>query len=585
MFGFQKLRFMLNSKQRRATILLLVCIIIGTLLETLGVGLIIPVLTLMTKSNPASTYPMIVPWLDFLGNPSHEELVVLAMLIFAGVYILKIIFLVFLSWCQAHFVSWVNADFSLRLFSGYLVQPYTFHLQRNSAELIRNAMSQVGQVTSAITSYMTIATEGLLFLGLLILMLIVETASVLWVVSVLGLASWGFYHFTKNCTKRWGEQLQIHEKFRLQYLREGLGAVKDVKVLGREKEFIGRYQVNNVGSAQILKWKSVITSLPRFWLELLGVLVITTIVLIMIGQNRSMESLIPALGLFAVAAFRLMPSANRLLNATQNVRFLMAAFNNLYREFCLLEKTKPQQDYSPTSFNNDLVLENVSYCYPSTETLALKKISLSIKQGESVGFIGSTGAGKSTLVDVILGLLTPANGTVKVDGSNIQTDPRGWQDQIGYVPQAIFLTDDTIRRNIAFGLSDEKIEEDFVWSALRDAQLEQFVKGLPEGLNTQVGEGGIRLSGGQRQRIGIARALYHDPAVLVLDEATSSLDTTTESDFMDSVSVLKGNKTLIIVAHRLTTVEHCDYLFRLEGGRIVEEDKASKLLNKNHNTL
>ena len=305
----------------------------------------------------------------------------------------------------------------------------------------------------------------------------------------------------------------------------------------------------------------------------------------MIGQNRPMESLIPALGLFAVASFRLMPSANRLLNATQNVRFLMAAFDNLYREFCLLEKTKPQQDYSPTSFNNDLVLENVSYCYPSTETLALKKISLSIKQGESVGFIGITGAGKSTLVDVILGLLTPANGTVKVDGSNIQTDTRGWQDQIGYVPQAIFLTDDTIRRNIAFGLSDEKIEEDFVWSALRDAQLEKFVKGLPEGLNTQVGEGGIRLSGGQRQRIGIARALYHDPAVLVLDEATSSLDTTTESDFMDSVSVLKGNKTLIIVAHRLTTVEHCDYLFRLEGGRIVEEDKASKLLNKNHNTL
>jgi ATP-binding cassette, subfamily B, bacterial PglK len=357
MFGFQKLWFMLNPKQRRAAILLLVCIICGTLLETLGVGLI-------------------VPWLDLLGNPSHEQLVVLAMLIFAGVYFVKVVFLIFLAWLQAHFVSWANADFSLRLFAGYLAQPYTFHLQRNSAVLIRNAMSQVSQVTSAIQAYMTIATESLLFLGLLILMLIVETTSALWVVSILGLASWGFYHFTKNCTKRWGEQLQTHEKLRLQYLREGLGAAKDVKVLGREKEFIGRYHASNIGSAQISKWKTVISSLPRFWLELLGVMGITAIVLILISQNRPMDSLIPTLGLFAVTAFRPMPSANRLLNAAQNVRFLFAAFDNLHREFCILDKVKPQQDYSPISFNNDLVLENVSYCYPSTEGLALKEVSL-----------------------------------------------------------------------------------------------------------------------------------------------------------------------------------------------------------------
>jgi ABC-type multidrug transport system fused ATPase/permease subunit len=215
----------------------------------------------------------------------------------------------------------------------------------------------------------------------------------------------------------------------------------------------------------------------------------------------------------------------------------------------------------------------------------LKQISLSIRQGESVGFIGSTGAGKSTLVDIILGLLVPTSGVVKVDGIDIQTSPRGWQDRIGYVPQSIFLTDDTIRNNIAFGLPRDQIDDAAVWNSLCSAQLDQFVKGLPGGLDAQIGEGGVRLSGGQRQRIGIARALYYNPSVLVLDEATSSLDTITESDFIDAICALKGDKTLIIVAHRLTTIEHCDYLFKLGDGEIVEGGKVSILLGKKYNSL
>jgi ABC-type multidrug transport system fused ATPase/permease subunit len=262
------------------------------------------------------------------------------------------------------------------------------------------------------------------------------------------------------------------------------------------------------------------------------------------------------------------------------VRFAWPVFNNLHKEFCLLEEVLPQKNYLQLPFKSALVLEDVIFSYPSTEILALKEINLSIGQGESVGFIGSTGAGKSTLVDIILGLLTPVSGAVKVDGVDIQTNLRGWQDRIGYVPQSIFLTDDTIRRNVAFGLSDDQIEEALVWGSLRAAQLEQFVKSLPKGLDTQIGECGVRLSGGQRQRVGIARALYHNPSVLVLDEATSSLDTITEGDFMEAVCALKGDKTLIIVAHRLSTVEHCDHLFRLEGGKIVAEGKAALLLGE-----
>jgi ATP-binding cassette, subfamily B, bacterial PglK len=572
--------FMLSATQRRVGIMLLGLMLIGMVLETFGISLVIPILALMTKGDLVSQYPVIVPWLERLGNPSHEELITFAMLVLAGVFVVKVMFLVFLAWFQARFVAEVNSGFSLRLFTGYLRQPYSFHLQRNSAELIRNAVSQVSQMASAFQSYLTITTESLVLSGILVLMLVVEPVGTLMVASVFGFASWVFYRFTRGRIKFWGEKFQNHEKLLLQYLQEGLGAAKDVKLLGCEKEFIDRYHVHNLGGAQINKKRAVLTALPRFWLEILGVTGIVVIVLFMIAQNRPMESLVPTLGLFAVAAFRIMPSANRILNATQNVRFYSAAFNNLHKEFSLIEQTLPQKKYSPLYFKSALVLENVDFRYPSTEALVLKDVSLSIGQGESVGFIGSTGAGKSTLVDIILGLLIPVNGVVKVDGVDIQTNTRGWQDRIGYVPQSIFLTDDTIRRNVAFGLSDEKVEDTVVWDCLDSAQLEKFVKGLPEGLDTRIGEGGVRLSGGQRQRIGIARALYHDPSVLVLDEATSSLDTITESDFMASVCALKGNKTLIIVAHRLTTVEHCDYLFKVGNGKIIEEGKTSILLSK-----
>lgn len=571
---------MLTPAQRRAGFLLLGFMFIGMVLETLGISLIIPILALMTNSNLISDYPMLVPWMERLGNPSHEKVVVFSMLALVGVALLKVFFLAFLAWRQASFSFGIKSDLSLRLFTGYLRQPYPFHLKRNSAELIRNAMGQVQELMSAVVACMTITLESLILSGILILMLVVEPVGTLIVATTFGLASWGFYHFTQGRILHWGKAYQHHEGLRIQYLQEGLGAAKDVKLLGCEKEFIDRYQARNLGSAQVGKWRTILQSLPRLWIELLAVAGMVAIVLLMIAQNSPMETLVPTLGLFAATAFRFMPSVNRLLNAIQNVRFTWPVIHNLHQELSLLEEAEPLNKYSPLPFKKDLVLENVSFRYPSTKALALKEINLSIRQGKAVGFIGSTGAGKSTLVDIILGLLVPVNGVVKIDGIDIQTNPRGWQDQIGYVPQSIFLTDDTIRSNIAFGLSGDQVKDVVIWDSLRSAQLEQFVKGLPEGLDTRIGEGGVRLSGGQRQRIGIARALYHNPSVLVLDEATSSLDTITESDFMDAVCTLKGDKTLIIVAHRLTTIERCDYLFRLENGKIVEEGKPSILLSK-----
>jgi ABC-type multidrug transport system fused ATPase/permease subunit len=570
---------MLTPSQHRAILLLLGLMLIGMALETIGLGLIFPILTLITK-DVASDYPTLEPWLDRLGNPGQEKLVIFAMLAFLGVSLIKVLFLSFFAFQQSNFTLKINTNFSLRLFTLYLQQPYVFHLQRNSAELIRNAMSQVGGVVGAITSCMMITTESLVLFGIIALMCFVEPVGTFGVAVTFGLASWGFYHYNKKRINTWGEEFQHHEGLRIQYLQEGLGAAKDVKLLGREKEFLDRYQIHSLGSALIGRNELLLKTFPRFGLELLAVTAITLIVCLLITQNRSMDSLVATLGLFAAASFRVMPSVSRLLTSFQSARFLLPVIHNLHKEFCLTNDVKPRNECSPLLFKKTLVLENVSFQYPSTEALVLKEICLSIRQGEAIGFIGSTGAGKSTLVDIILGLLVPASGVIKIDGVDIQTNTRGWQDQIGYVPQTIFLTDDTIRRNVAFGLPDNQVKDAVIWSSLRSAQLEQFVKGLPEGLDTKIGEDGVRLSGGQRQRLGIARALYHNPSVLVLDEATSSLDLITEGEFMDAVRALKGDKTLIIVAHRLTTVEHCDYLFKFENGKIIEEGKPSILLSK-----
>jgi ABC-type multidrug transport system fused ATPase/permease subunit len=361
-------------------------------------------------------------------------------------------------------------------------------------------------------------------------------------------------------------------------LQEGLGAVKDVILLGRETDFLAQYRVHNVQSAQAGQLQNTLQQLPRLWLELLAISGLAILVISMLAQGNALESILPTLGLFAAAAFRLIPSVNRVLGAVQSLRYGQSVIDILHSELNLTKPDAVKTESPVAPFHSALELKNVTYGYPGASEPSLKGISLAIQRGESIGFIGGSGAGKSTLVDVVLGLLTPDAGKVTVDGKDIQVSLRNWQDQIGYVPQSIFLTDNTLRRNVAFGLSDTQIDDAAVKRSIRAAQLEEFVVSQPDGLETIVGERGIRLSGGQRQRIGIARALYHDPAVLVLDEATSALDNATEAEVMRAVTALHGKKTVLIVAHRLSTVEHCDRLYRLEKGQVVAEGSPQKML-------
>lgn len=573
-----KLWYLLAPQQRRSAMALLGLMLVCMLLETLGIGLVIPAMALMMRADLVTQYPWLAPAMIWLGNPGPERMVVSGMLLLVGVYAVKALFLSFLAWHQAKFIYAMQADLSQRLFKGYLQQPYTFHLQRNSAQLIRNAVNETSRFTDGMVAAMTLLTELFVLIGVSALLLAIEPLGAILVVSTLGLAGAGINRLTRVRILRWGEARQFHDGFRIQHLQQGLGGAKDVKLLGREADFLNQYWLHNYGSARVGQRQAAVSALPRLALELLAISGLAGLVMIMIGQGKPVETLLPTLGLFAAAAFRLMPSVARVLTTLQGVRYSLPVINTLYDEFRLLNVTRPPDRGVALAFDRNLTLDGVGFYYPSMDTPALHNISLSISRGASVGFIGGSGAGKSTLADIILGLLTPASGTVKVDGVDIQSCLRGWQDQIGYVPQSIFLTDDTLRRNVAFGLSSEQIDDAAVWRAIRAAQLEQFVKELPQGIETLVGERGIRLSGGQRQRIGIARALYHNPPLLVLDEATSSLDTATERGVMDAVRALQGEKTVIIVAHRLSTVEHCDRLFRLEQGRVVEEGDAAAVL-------
>jgi ABC-type multidrug transport system fused ATPase/permease subunit len=574
-----KIYAILTPPERRRAAVLLGLMFVGMMLETLGIGLIIPAISLLVQGDVASNYPQLKPVLASLGNPTRTQLVTGGMLTLVAVYLIKAAFLAFLAWRQTKFSFDVQANLSQRLFTTYLRQPYTFHLQRNSAQLIRNAIKEVAQfVGGAITPGLLLIAEGLVIIGVAILLLIVEPLGAVIVVLVLGVAGWTFQRATRAQISRWGIARQIHEGLRLQHLQQGLGGAKDVKLLGRESDFLAQFKEHNTQSARVGQFEATLQQLPRLWLELLGVAGLATLVLTMLAQGRNLATIVPTLGLFAVAAFRLMPSINRVLIAVQALRYGRPAINTLYEELKLAAPDPALKGPATPPFRSEIRLTGVSFTYATGVAPAIDSLSICIEKGEAVGFVGPSGSGKSTLVDIIMGLLTPSSGQVAVDGKDIQHNLRAWQDQIGYVPQSIYLTDDTLRRNIAFGLANDQINDAAVLRAVKAAQLEEFVNTLPKGLATRVGERGVRLSGGQRQRIGIARALYHDPGVLVLDEATSALDAATERDVMRAVTALQGSKTVLIVAHRTSTVESCDRLYKLVQGKVVETGSPTSVL-------
>lgn len=566
---FSKLNTLLGKPAQLQMGVLLLMMMIGMALETLGLGLVVSSIALMTHSTMEQNYPVIQSLLRFFNYPSQIKLITIGLSALVLLYIIKTLFILTINWKRNQFIFNVQADLSYRLFKGYIEQPWTFHLQKNSAELIHNAMNEVGVFsTVALQSSLILLSEGLVLMGISAVLLAMEPAGTAIVLGFLALVVLIFNRSIRHRVSTWGKIRQEYDANRLQYLQQGLGGAKDAKLLGRESEFINQFHKQNQASLNISQKLGTLTEVPRLMLELLLVTSLACVIIPLILQGRPPQMLLPTVGLFAAAAFRLMPSVNRILGAMQNLRYSYPSLQTLYNEVQSLIPLDLSKN-TPLNFNDKIVLDRVSYKYPNVASNALDSICLTIPQGASIGFIGKSGAGKSTLVDVILGLLTPQEGAISVDGIDIQKRLRGWQNHIGYVPQTIFLTDDTLRRNIAFGLPEEQIDEYALETAIKAAHLQEFINSLPDGVNTFVGERGVRLSGGQRQRVGIARALYHNPKIVVLDEATSSLDTMIEKEVMNDINCLHGEKTLIIVAHRLSTLQKCDVIYCLEQGKII----------------
>ena len=568
MKGIAGMWAVLDRRQRRLAVGLGVLLLGAMALEMIGVGIIVPALALLASDLGPDAPPAVAGWLARLGHPSRGVLVGGGIAAIVGLYLLRTGYLLLVTRAQTAFVADLQEHLSRRLFATHLARPWAAHLEGNSADLLRS-VGEMDKLANACTAFLVAVAELLVLVGVVGLVLWFEPTGALAVGLLMTASTWALLSLTRRRLFDAGHRAQASTAAGMRQLQQASAGIKEVLLLGCAPALEEAYATDAAGLARARRDQAFLVQVPRLWYELAAVVALCLVTAVMVWQGRSTQQMLPTLGLFAVAAFRMLPSVNRIAMGMQTVVFFTPTIEALRRDLAG-ERPAPTIGTSPpVSFGDAIRLEGITFRYPHAAQQALDGIDLAIPHGSSVGLAGGSGAGKSTLVDLMLGLLSPTAGRVTVDGRDVAGNLPGWQRLVGYVPQAIHLSDDSIRRNVAFGVPDRSIDDAAVARALRAARLDDFVTSLPAGAETTVGERGVRLSGGQRQRIGIARALYRDPEVLVLDEATSSLDTATEAEVMAAVNALHGTKTLIIVAHRLSTVAECDVVYRIENGRLV----------------
>jgi ABC-type multidrug transport system fused ATPase/permease subunit len=494
----------------------------------------------------------------------------------------------FLAAVQAGYYYGLQESISTRLFGSYLRRPYTFHLQHNSAKLLSNTITESMQFAVGFTSAaLLVINDVLIIVSILAVLLFVEPAGAIMAVVVFGASTLILFKISKSRAALWGETRQDKERLRIKSAQQGFGGVKDIKLYGRENIFESWYAKETHSSLEAGRKQSILQNIPRISLEFIAVCSLCALVLfVTLSAGAGAANMIAIIGLFAAAAFKLLPTVARLVQSSQAMVFTRPVVNFIYSELVVNEHFYSSNKLclsseSDLSFVKNINVSDLSFNYEGVDLPALDAINLDIEAGSMIGFIGASGAGKSTLIDCLLGLIQPLSGELSVDGRLITSDNVfSWQKKLGYVPQVIYLLDGSLRDNIGFGIPSDSIDDEKIRRAVERSQLTDFIASLPDGLETLVGERGVRLSGGQRQRIGIARALYNNPPVLVLDEATSSLDTVTEREVMQAVEELQGSTTVLIIAHRYSTIENCDYLYKLEKGKIVAQGKPSSILDK-----
>jgi ATP-binding cassette subfamily C protein len=564
--------------------------LVAAMMEAVGIGAILPFIALLENPAAAQKYAALRWAREAFGLRTDLALLQACGVGIILVFLSKNVYLLLVQYLQARFIFGRQVTLAGQLMERYLRRPYTFHLEHNSAELVRNVSYETAQAFNhVIVALFTMCVELISVLVILALLVVLEPVVVPSVGAVLGVVSFVTYRFLGRRGRNLAKEQ--HEEFAksLKWIQQGLGGVKEAKITGREPYFVAAYRRASTSFARAMVHLSMATVSPRYVLETVGIVGIVAICLVVLGRGDDARSIIPVLGVLAIASARLLPSASRILASMSELRHFAPSVETLYKDMtapgdrdAAANGSSKQLSTSAIAFDRELTLEEVEYQYPTAAAPALRDVRLTIKKGESIGFVGSSGAGKTTLVDVVIGLLRPTRGRLVCDGVVLEGDALvAWQRSIGYVPQSVYLCDDSILRNVAFGIDDDAIDRERVDRAIEAAKLDDLVKSLPKGLDTFVGERGVRLSGGQRQRIGIARALYLDPKLFVFDEATSSLDGATEQEIVAAIESVRKDRTTIIVAHRLSTVRNCDRIVFMSEGRIVQVGTWEELLASN----
>lgn len=574
---------LLDKKQKHKMVLLVFLMLIGAVLETLGVSMILPVMSVVMEENAVQkhAYLQVICDLFHIAYDDTRTLMILVMVGLIAIFAVKNIFLFFQQKVQLKFVYTNQFATSRRMMINFMERPYEYYLNADTSVIQRSITSDVNNMYGLILSLLQLVSEGIVFVCLIAVSLVSDvmmsiTVALLLVV-VLAIIKW----VLKPIMRKAGEENQDYYSGLYKWIDQSVMGIKEIKIANKENYFINEYAKCGEGYVNAVQRYNLYNATPRLLIETVALAGMIFYMMIQLLSGVQVTAILPQLTLLALVAMRLIPCANRINNHLTSISyfepFFMGVSDNLQEEI-----RDESIDYNAVSYQkkvevqkleirHNIQLKDIVYKYPNTETLIFDRANMEIPIGKSVGIVGTSGAGKTTIVDILLGLLQIQSGEILADGVEVRKHYQSFLKDIGYIPQTIFMIDSTIRKNVAFGVADEDIDDAKVWRALQEAQLDEFVRGLPDGLDTSIGERGIRISGGQRQRIGIARALFEDPEVLVLDEATSALDNETEAAIMESINMLHGKKTLIIIAHRLQTIEKCDMVYRVEKGQVTIE--------------
>lgn len=573
----KKLNVLLDKKQKRTMVGLIFLMVIGAFLQTAGVGLLVQVVSIVIDPNAIMNNELAQFAYDLLGMESYQSFSVLIMALLIVTFIVKNIFMYVQQKLTFSFVYTNQFRTSERMMRNYLRRGYEFYLNADTAVVQRSITSDVNNMYALILAILQLLSDGVVSVFIVCYCLSRSGVMTILLAVVLLTLMYVIKRVLKPIMYKAGKDNQDYYSGLFKWISQTVQGVKEVKIAGKEQYFVSEYKKCGKGYVNAVQRYSLYNQIPKLLIETVCVGTMVGYMIFLTLMGESSENMIEVFSTLAAAAFVLLPSVNRINNQINSIAyfepFFMGVSDNLQDEIAgdKVDMSFATDEEEKLPVEQSIEMKDITYAYPNTEKLIFDHANLEIPVGASVGIVGTSGAGKSTVVDILLGLLEVKTGTIYADGVEVKQHYRKWLKNIGYIPQMIFMLDDTIRKNVAFGVPEDKIDEERLWAVLKEAQLDEFIKTLPEGLDTGIGERGIRLSGGQRQRIGIARALYNNPEVLILDEATSALDNDTEAAIMESINRLHGKKTLIIIAHRLQTIEKCDIVYRVENGKATIE--------------